>query len=173
MFLVLIWSLSAFASSFSDSLGRFKLDYPDNWEISRKTAGNDPLSQGVLISLQRKNADDRYHPRFSVVVEETRRFGTTEPKGRALYQNYATEFLKSQRFQIQNQKDTTVSGNPALEVTAFQRDFGLTYRQWIVIGPSDSAYLLTAAARVKSFESYAAEFDKMAQSFKMGFRASH
>lgn len=169
---LLLISLFGWAATFEDPAGRFRISFQEPWEVSAKDLRPEGdrgqmLPGSVLVGIQRKQADDGYHPRFSVVMEDARRFNTSEIAGQVRYKNYVVDFLKDQRFQIISQKtQMLVSGLPAFEITAFQRDFGLTYRQWAVMdGPR--AFLLTAAARVKRFESYEVEIGQIMRSFEL------
>lgn len=168
---LLFISLLGWAAIFEDPAGRFRISFQEPWEPTKDSRSEGERSQmlpgRVLVGIQRKQKDDGYHPRFSVVMEDTRRFNTSEIAGQVRYKNYVVDFLKDQRFQIISQKtQMLVSGLPAFEITAFQRDFGLTYRQWGVMDRSH-AFLLTAAARVKRFESYEVEMGQIMRSFEL------
>lgn len=170
-----MWILLIFvaqAAVFQDH--HFELFYDDTaWERpAQRRASQAPedrdhrLMQNVILNLQRKAADNRYHPRFSIVIEDAGRFQVSDPKGQSRYYDYVVGFLKSQRFQDVSQKAVQISARPGIEITGFQRDFGLKYRQWAVLD-GDRAYLLTAAARADKFEGYAAEWETMVRSFRL------
>ena len=162
------------STSFQHPSGQFRLVYDsDIWEIAPIERGtqrveevDQRIQQAIQVSLQRKVANDRYHPRFSVVVEDATRFDTKTPSGAENYRRYALDFLKSQRFQVLSQRSVTLGELPAYEITAYQRDFGLTYVQWIVL-EGTRAFLLTGAARTQVFEERRAELDAMARSLQL------
>jgi len=154
---------------------QFSLSYDDkNWEyvpaandpkIQQKEAVDQAMAEQTLAVLQRKNADDKYRPRISVVVDPLKKEmqGTTPLLA---YQKHAVDFMKSQRFTIQSQAPKQLSiGENAVEITATQRDFGLTFRQ-IIFVKNDKAYLLTATTRTDKFPSYEKEIDSILASFK-------
>ena len=74
--------------------------------------------------------------------------------------------MKSQRFRILSSELVRLPGvkTPGIEIVADQRDFGLTFRQVIFL-KDGQAYLLTAAARSKSYRNYQPELDKIFNSF--------
>lgn len=155
---------------------RVSLSYDDkNWEhvpavndpkIPQKEAVDQAMAEQTLAVLQRKNADDKYRPRISIVVDPLKK----EMKGATpllAYQKHAVDFMKSQRFTIQSEEPKRLPhlGENAVEITATQRDFGLTFRQVIFV-KEDKAYLITATTRTDKFPSYEKEIQSILDSFK-------
>lgn len=168
-------SFSAFATVFTHPTRGFHFEYnAADWEIvpdvPAKGADVDKkMAERTLVTLQRKVPDEKYRARFSVVVDDVAKAKGKNPSALARYEAYATEFLKGQRFTISSAETKKLSalGVEAAEITAYQRDFGLTFRQVIFLKGSE-AYLLTGAARTKSFEAHSKEIQGMIDSFQFG-----
>ncbi len=155
----------------------FSFDYDEaKWEVvpdkagDKKQSGQDvdrAMAQKTLVTVQRKDADDKYHARFSVVTDSLSGFKGSAVEQLVAYRKHALDFLKSQRFHILTTEERKLPLVPetAFEVTANQRDFGLTFRQ-VVFLHGNQAYLLTAATRTAKFEEYGKELQKVFDSFK-------
>lgn len=144
-----------------------------NWELIQPQKSDEKsidaeMNGKTLITLQRKNADEKYRARFSVVVDSVSKAKPARGESPvAAYTRYSQEFLKSQRFSVLDQKTGTL-GNPPLASTdtvLFQRDFGLKFRQVIVVKEA-SAYLMTFTSRQKPFEDYVAEIESVLSSLR-------
>ena len=124
------------------------------------------MAQRTLVSVQHNQADEKYRSRFSVVIDNLDNFKGSPAEQLLLYQTHALNFLKSQRFQILGTTRTTLPklSEPAFEILANQRDFGLTFRQVIFIH-GGLAYLLTVAARTARFDSSKPEMKPLFDSF--------
>jgi hypothetical protein len=118
------------------------------WESVPNKEEKESPSGKTLLTLQRKLADEKYHPRFSVVMDDLKKFNPTGPDRLLAYQKHAIDFLKEQRFSVRSPEPFQLRGVPekAVEIVATQRDFGLTFRQ-VVFLRNDKAYLLTSAVR--------------------------
>jgi hypothetical protein len=162
----------AVASEYVNAEHQFRFSFNETqWEVVKQElpkAGAEvdrEMAQKTLATIQAKSADEKYRPRFSVVVDEMKKF-EAEPDPRLAYDRHAVEFLKGQRFTIISTNPRLLSGGKlkATEITAYQRDFGLTFKQIIFIREK-KAYLLTAAARTKNFENYDRDLLSMIDSF--------
>jgi len=154
---------------------QFRFSYDEKqWEVVssnelQKKRGEDidlTMASMTLVTVQHKVADEKYHARFSVVVDKRPSSGTEAEKV-AAYQKHAVEFMKSQRFHILaiRQKPLPKVNEPAFEIQANQRDFGLRFRQ-VVFLRGGEAYLLTAAARTEHYAHYETEFDPFFNGFQ-------
>jgi hypothetical protein len=174
LFLLLI--TLANAQTFTNAERHFSFDYDESkWEVvpekpEEKKRGADvdqAMAQKTLVTIQRKDADDKYHARFSVVTDSITKYKGTPVEQLVEYRKHALEFLKSQRFHILTTDERKLPGvtEPAFEVTANQRDFGLTFRQVVFIHGTE-AYLLTAATRTAKFDEYGKELKTVFDTFK-------
>ena len=157
-----------FAATFTHAPLSFQYD-EKNWELVESAKPKAPDSvdakmQGkTVVTLQRKNADEKYRARFSIVVDSLEK--AKPQKGEAPYRaytRYSQAFLKSQRFSVLDSRKMKV-GLPAYEATdstLFQRDFGLKFRQVIFVRGAD-AYLLTFTSRMKPFDDYGKEIEEL------------
>ena len=125
----------------------------------------------TLAGLSHKVAEDKYHTRFSVVRDNLANLkgqlkGKSPSEQLLIYQKHAVDFMKSQRFRILSSEMIRLPNVkvPGIEILADQRDFGLTFRQ-IVFLKDGEAFLLTAAARSKSYPKYQPELEKIFNSF--------
>ena len=168
--------LLSFATEYRHPDRNFVFQYDESrWEIiaptERQTRGGEPVDRAMasmtLVNLQRKQPDDKYHARFSVVVDSTKKFSGGVEEQFTAYQKHATEFLKNQRFHILSTapKRLPKLGPPAFEIVANQRDFGLKFRQIIFLKEGE-AHLLTAAARTAKFVDYEKEIQGFFDSFQ-------
>lgn len=175
LFLLLISSLSAVsAATYKHTAPAFAFDYNEaTWEISpaKKAAGandlDNSMAEKTLVSIQRKAADEKYHSRFNVVQDRLQPFQGKKEPAEKLYRQHALEFLKKQRFAVLSSQPVRLPQfeKEVFEIVAHQRDFGLTFRQIVVI-QGDHAYLLTAAARSKLFKEQEAELKPIFDSFR-------
>jgi hypothetical protein len=152
----------------------FRLTYDEkNWEavsstkdskIPPKETVDQVMAEKTLTVLQRKNSDDKYRARVSVVMDPLKK----EEASLAAYQKHAVDFMKSQRFTILSQEPKKLPhiSESAMEITANQRDFGLTFRQ-IIFVKGENAYLLTATTRTDKFASYEKEIEEILSSFHL------
>ncbi|MBI1862396.1 MAG: hypothetical protein HYR96_15900 [Deltaproteobacteria bacterium] len=164
LFLALV-SLSSWAAVYST--GPIRLQYDDShWRIGAAHNDKGNAQSEVLVGLEEKESFERYHSRFTVVAEDVSKFHTETPAGLKKYYRSVGEFLTNQRFQITNRKDTQLGGRAAYEITANQRDFGLGYRQWVVV-EGNKAYLMTASTRLSKFDEKAPALTAMAESFNL------
>lgn len=175
VFVLFLSPLVTFGATYSNATRKFSFDYNDaDWEVVPEDAkaphkGADvdkAMVEHTLVSIQRKKADEKYRARFSVVVDDLKKAKSKDVSALVRYQNYAVDFLKSQRFSIVSTgpKKLPLVVGAASEVVAYQRDFGLTFHQ-IILLHSDEAYILTAAARTTNYDSYAKEIEKIVDSF--------
>jgi hypothetical protein len=151
----------------------FSLEYDDkNWEAVQGGKSVNPqevdqaMADRTVAILQRKNADDKYRARVSVVIDPVKK----ELKGATpliAYEKHAVDFMKSQRYSIRSEEPIQLPHvkENAMAITATQRDFGLTFRQ-IIFVKGTNAYLLTATARTDKFASYEKELEGILTSFK-------
>ncbi len=172
---ILFFGLPVFSAQYIEPLRNIRFDYDEaTWEI--KDAATKPqgeevdknMAQKTIVNLQRKISDERYHSRFSLVLDDASKIKKTAPTLFESYQKHAVEFMKSQRFDVISTKEVKLPKikEPAFEIRANQRDFGLLFRQ-IVFLKGDTAYLLTAATRTLKYEAYEKEIDKMFNSFEL------
>jgi hypothetical protein len=175
MMAVFLFVALAHGASFVHPSGVFTFDYDEStWKPATVKSGarkmediDRRLSETVLASFQRTEAHEKYHARFSVVTEDISTFTLSSPDGLDRYRRRALEFLKSQRFQIVSKSETMIGTEklPAWEIIANQRDFGLTFRQAIIVRGSD-AFLLTAATRIIKYAEQKKEIDRFFDSFR-------
>ena len=125
------------------------------------------LAQRTLVTVQANKPDERYHARFSVVADSLKAFSQTGMERVLAYQSHAVKFLEAQRFRVLGKREVRLPGvdAPALEITAANRDFGLTFRQ-IVFLRGEDAYLLTAATRTSGFDKLVPTLQKLFDSFR-------
>ena len=164
------------AATFSHPERKFQVDYDDSsWEIvvedakakSRADDNDKAVAQRTLVTLQRRVADDKYHARFSVVVDSLAKFPGVPAERLVKYRKHAVDFLKGQRFHLFETHDYTLPkiGTLGFETLASQRDFGLMFKQ-VVFLRSEEAFLLTAATRTDKFDGYKPELTKLFDSFR-------
>lgn len=171
--LVLVSSLSQ-AAHFKTQESPFQFQFDDsNWELlptraETKAAAevDQKMAEATLVNLQRKQADDKYRARFSVVSDSLEKFKDGKISPLVQYQKHAVDFLKSQRFQILSTENIKLGKMqlPAVEVVASQRDFGLKFKQVIFV-KEDRAFLLTLATRIEKFDSTLTEVKSIFDSF--------
>lgn len=164
---LLLFSVSAFAARYTHPQHGFSFEFDDTkWEVvpeqDKKTPAADvdkKMAEKTLVTIQHKQAEEKYRARFSVVVD-------TKDLSFSLYHKHALDFLKSQRFHIVSTEERKIPGLdlPTAEIIANQRDFGLTFRQVIFLKDKE-AYLLTAATRTKSFDSLKLETNRFFDTF--------
>lgn len=170
-----LFSIQSWGTQYTHADPPFSVDYDEAvWEVMplQKATGaavDKSMAEKTLLNLQRRQADEKYHARFSVVVDEAKRF---QEAGKPLldsYRQHAVDFLLGQRFKVSPPQSTTLPGvsAPAFEIIGEQRDFGLTFRQ-IVFLDRDKAVLLTGATRKDKFEAQSKELQTMFASFKWG-----
>jgi len=173
-----VLSTHSFAGLYKEAGRPYYFEYDEaQWELV--TGAKVPATQDVdkamegrtLTTLQRKEADEKYRARISVVVDDPIK-ATKGKSDLAAYAKHAMEFMKSQRFDIQSSEPKILPrlGTPAFEIVANQRDFGLSFRQVVFLwetGGKKQAYLLTAATRTNKYDAYKAELDKVFNSFAM------
>lgn len=175
----LLVSLSARGAQFNQPDRPYAFEFDEaKWEL---VAGAErPATQDVdkamegrtLTTLQRRQADEKYRARFSVVVEDPTKVAGKGDGALAAYASHAIEFMKSQRFHILSSGPKAFGklGAPAFEIVANQRDFGLTFRQvvflWETKGKRE-AYLVTATTRTNKFDEYKKELDGLFDTFTM------
>ena len=177
LLILLCLTLSAFsqASSYVDAKRHFTFDFNElGWELSDKKANDRPAKEDVdknmaertLVAVQRKEADDKYHSRFSVVVDDLSSFKETGALLLSAYHRKTVGFLKNQRFDVlsTNSVKMPLIATPAFETIANQRDFGLTFRQ-VVLVRGKEAYILTATSRTKRFEAQEKELKALFDTF--------
>lgn len=174
--LICLFSVSALGARYHRPHYGFFFEYdeskwelvPDPKETSQAPEVDKKMAEKTLVTVQRKQADEKYHARFSVVVDnkELSSKGTTPL---AAYHKHALDFLKSQRFHVVSSEEKKLRNvdSPAIEIIANQRDFGLTFRQVIFLRDKE-AYLLTVATRTKSYDSLRAETNRFFDSFTFG-----
>jgi hypothetical protein len=153
----------------------FKLDYNESlWEvIPARVEKNDAqaidksMAQQTLVTLQKKVSDEKYHARFHVVTDTLEKFKDTQLPQIVQYQKHTVEFLKGQRFQILSVEPISLPNvkEMAVEIIANQRDFGLKFKQVIVLYEG-KAYILTATTRTEKFDDYKSELNGMFNSFQ-------
>ena len=171
IFCLLAMSLKAYPREYRDPLKEFYFEFDEEkWQIvpprtGEKTDIDKQFAEQTLVNVQRIKSDDKYHSRFSVVLEKAD--GGEGPLDARLtkYGEKARDFLEKQRFYVFSGKLVTFSGIKAFDIIANQRDFGLMFHQRVLLRGKD-AYLLTAATRTKKFEEQEAEVDKMLDSFR-------
>jgi hypothetical protein len=162
----------AVGAAYTSPSGGFSLDYDEaNWEVVKgptaaKQDVDEKMAERTLVTLQRKNADEKYRTRFSVVEDDASHYTQPGLERLVAYNQHAVDFLKSQRFRILSTAPRTLPkvGEPGVETVANQRDFGLTFRQ-VVFLRGKNAYLLTAATRTNRFETYGKEIQALFESF--------
>lgn len=174
-----LFSLGATAAIYTQSDRPYQFDYDDGkWELvaGAKTAPTQDVDKEMagktLTTLQRKEADEKYRARFSVVVDDPSKLSKAAQADLAGYAKHAMQFMKDQRFHILSSEAKILPrlGVPAYEIVANQRDFGLTFRQIVFFwdkGGKREAYLLTAATRTNKYDAYKAELDQLFNSFAM------
>ncbi len=174
---VLFVTASTGAATYTNPDRAFHFDYDENvWDVVPGKANDKRPGEAVdksmadrmMVTVQRKLADDKHHARFSVVVDPVDKFGKTEAERLVGYQKHAVEFMKGQRFHIIEVKKAQLGKlkYPAFEILAHQRDFGLYFRQVVVL-VGQEAYLLTAAARTAKFPEYAADINHFFDTFAL------
>lgn len=155
----------------------FSFSYDDAlWERVSISAAENSGAAGELSAAQNHrtvamleflSADEKYHPRFSVVLDGMK---TKDGKKESLseYWKRSVKFLKEQRFTVYSAAEIKLDklATPAFEVIADQRDFGLTFRQ-VVFEKSGQAFVLTAACRTKSFPAMKDKLDLFFKSFRL------
>ena len=176
LILNLFFLIPAHAARYTSHDRRFHFEYDETkWEIVGETPAekakrqdvDQVMAQKTLVTLQRKDADDKYHARFSVVADSLAKFKGAKPDELSAYRKHALQFMENQRFHIQTSNDLKLSRvpGPAFEILANQRDFGLTFRQVVFLrGPE--AYLLTTASRTAKFVGYRPETEKFFDTFQ-------
>ncbi len=173
MLLILFFSSLLSAATFQHAELSFEYNEA-NWELiqPQKSEGKESvdkeMSGKTIITLQRKNADEKYRARFSVVIDTVAK---AQPQKNetplTAYTRYSQEFLKGQRFSVLDQKKSSF-GAPASEATdtvLFQRDFGLKFRQVIFVKNSN-ALLMTFTSRQKPFDAYVVEIESLLSSLR-------
>ncbi len=172
LFLSLIITSWAVANTYTHPDPAFKLEYdPKDWEVSRaKVENEDPSApQKTLVALQKVKSQDSYHPRFSVVIEDVKQFEKAGQTPLQSYAQHARKFLESQNFgnlSSRNGKDILPkSQQEAVEMVGTQRNFGLTFRQVVVV-KDGKAYLLTGACRTAEYQKGACGLDGLFTSFE-------
>ncbi|MBM4303870.1 MAG: hypothetical protein FJ112_06040 [Deltaproteobacteria bacterium] len=175
-FALFIFSAVAFGATYQSSelAPNFKFDYSEeSWEVIpprlEKTdaqAIDKSMAQQTLVTVQRKQPDEKYHARFHVVTDSLEKFKDTKVPQIVQYQKHTVDFLKSQRFQILSAEPTTLPQvkETAVEIIANQRDFGLKFKQVIFIHQG-KAYILTATTRTEKFDAYKPELKVIFDSF--------
>lgn len=173
----LAWSAWVSAAPYVASDKSFSFAFDDKtWEIvvAPGAAGaqdvDRAMAERTVATLQRRNADEKYRARFSVVVDDPTRIKEKGATPLEAYARHALEFLKNQRFHVLSSgpKKLPKVSDGGYEIVAHQRDFGLTFRQQIFLHKSGSkteAYLLTAATRTNKFDGYKGELDSLFDSF--------
>ncbi len=168
--------LACEATTYLDAVRGIQFDYNEvDWEVVPNGGNSRPLeavdktmAERTLVTVQRKQPDDKYRARFSVVIDPADKFVGGEAERLIAYQKHAVQFLEGQRFHVMDKRAVKL-GNvtaPAFEIMANQRDFGLLFRQVAVLVGKE-AYLLTAAARTAKFPLYKVKIGKMFDSFKL------
>ena len=137
---------------------------PSQADQDKKTA------EQTLFILQQKETSEKYHPRITLIEDTGKEVQKLQGGGTERlrqYENHATQFLKSQRFTIHAQEPKTFANLsvPVVEIVAHQRDFGLKFIQWVFL-KNEKAYILTAATRINSFDSFRPEAEKIFASLK-------
>lgn len=176
LFTALILQIPALAAKYTHTSPKFTVEYDESaWqevaasktrpareEVDKKMAG------ATLIVIERKEADDKYHSRFSVVVDEKfKGKGTAETSELSLYAKEASDFLKEQGFDVSEVKSYKLPkvDLPAVELKGSQRHLGLTFLQVVTV-KNGQAFLLTSAARIKKFDEQAKDLRGMIDSFR-------
>ncbi len=162
------------AATYTDKEKGFSLEYNDTlWRVvpkstEKKTAADVDMEMAkrTLVTLERIPSDDKYHTRFSVVIDDLKKYEGNPLVQLTKYYKDALEFLKNQRFRILSTDPTKLPkvSEPAFEIVATQRDFGLTTRQLIIVHEKQ-AYLLTASTRNTVFDAQKAELAAVFDSF--------
>jgi len=151
LFLILLACRALEGARYEDPNHRLSLEYDDSlWEPVEVSDSR------TLVTLQRKIADDKYHARFSVVVDDLKKFDKKGQNLRQAYLSHAVDFLKKQRFQ----NVTVTDRGQGFSIIANQRDFGLTFRQ-VIMFQKNQAFLVTAAARTAKFKEYEKELQPL------------
>lgn len=156
-----------FASDYGDPLSRISITYDEtNWSVKPIAVGDADRSllKGTLLTLERKNSDEQYHARFSIVSDSLSFKGALDEQ-LVKYHKHATDFLKSQRFHILDTFPRKIQNVQGIETLAVQRDFGLQFRQVVFIHNS-KAYLATASSRIGKMKEYEREFDGILNSVR-------
>lgn len=173
--LLLCVAPTLFAAQYIDPIRNIRFDYDDaTWELKETPVKaqaeevDKNMAQKTIVNLQMRQADEKYHSRFSIVSDDASKIKKTKEGIFKDYQKHTVEFLKSQRFDILSIKEAKLAkvAEPAFEIMANQRDFGLLFRQ-VVFLKGETAYLLTAATRTKKYETYAKELDKIFDSVEI------
>src|SRR4029077_6505797 len=112
-------------------------------------------------------ADDKYHSRFSVVLDERFKGGNPEKSELSVYATEARDFLKEQGFDVGEPTAYKLPNVnlPAFELKGSQRHLGLTFLQVVVV-KGGQAFLLTGASRIKKFDEQAKDLRGMIDSFR-------
>jgi hypothetical protein len=175
----LLYSLTSFGAQYAPGDRPYWFEFDDTkWEVvagakTPATQDVDKAMEGLtLTTLQRKEADDKYRARFSVVVDDPKKTAGKNEPDLASYAKHAVDFMKGQRFHVQSaeSKILPMLGVPAYEIVANQRDFGLTFRQVVFLWDRNGkkeAYLLTAATRTNKYDAYKGEVDRFFNTFTM------
>ncbi len=176
LFALLLLSFTPiYSAQYIDPIRNIHFDYDDTtWELKETPVKpqaeevDKSMAQKTIVNLQKKLSDEKYHSRFSIVLDDASKVKKTSAGIYKDYQKHTVEFLKSQRFDVISVKEVKLPkvAEPAFEVMANQRDFGLLFRQ-VVFLKGDTAYLLTAATRTKKYEDYAKELDKIFDSVEV------
>ncbi len=164
------------AKVFSDKAKGYSFDYNDTlWRIvpkssEKKTAADvdAEMAKRTQVTVERNLSDDKYHTRFSVVIDDLKKYKGTPLEQLTQYYRDALEFLKNQRFRVLSTGPVKLAkyGDSAFEIVATQRDFGLTTRQVILVQGGE-AYLLTASARNTVYDAQKAEIEPFFNSFSV------
>jgi hypothetical protein len=177
LFALFLFSFCAFGTTYQSSqfFPNFKFDYSEgNWEVvpprvekSDAQAIDKSMAQQTLVTVQRKQPDEKYHARFHVVTDSLEKFKDSKVPQIIQYQKHTVDFLKSQRFQILSVEPTTLPQvkETAVEIIANQRDFGLKFKQVVFIHQG-KAYILTATTRTEKFDSYKSELTVIFNTFQ-------
>lgn len=164
-----------FQSSNQAPTPNFKFEYPEaNWELlpsrTEKTEAqlvDKNMAQQTLVTIQRKQSDEKYHARFHVVADSLEKFKDSKTPLIAQYQKHTVDFLKSQRFQILSVEPVQLPyiKESTVEIVANQRDFGLKFKQVIFVYEG-KAYILTATTRTEKFNDYRNEIKPIFDTFQ-------
>jgi hypothetical protein len=173
---LLLISWHAFAARYTHTSPKFSVDYDEKaWEVVPHTKArpareevDKKMAGATLVVIQRKEADEKYHSRFSAVVDEKYKGKGTPAKSELqLYVKEASDFLKEQGFDVEDPKPYKLPSVdlPAMELKGSQRHLGLTFLQVVVV-KNGQAFLLTSAARIKKFDGQAKDLRSMIDSFR-------
>lgn len=173
LFFVLTWATISTAATYQHTAPKFTVSYDDKtWaeasskkdktakeDVDRKMAGN------TLLVLSRIEADDKYHSRFSVVVDE--KFKDKGSEQLKFYVADARKFLAEQGFDLSEAKPAKLPGVdvPVVEYQGSQRHLGLTFLQY-VFTKNGQAFLLTGATRKAKYDEQQKELRAMIDSFR-------